>query len=168
MSAEHSPHRLMLDPEDLTSLWEDPSAGSRVAQCFPGLNCTDLRVAIANARRIVTCWNACIGLPSEALDAGLIARALEYMDPAWGRGESVAQPFNPATDTLREEVILSVAPAGNGGHRERTAADLTAREYAILQALIGLLAGKTVTRKTSVAEIARRCREIADAVLGGG
>jgi hypothetical protein len=47
--------------------------------CAEGWNGTD-GDADENARRIVACVNACAGIPTEALEAGALGKALDLLD----------------------------------------------------------------------------------------
>lgn len=51
-----------------------------VAQCLsPGLE-NGKEVAAANARRIVATWNACEGIPTEALEEGVVREMIEALE----------------------------------------------------------------------------------------
>src|SRR5690606_23921954 len=59
-----------------------------VAQCLlPGLE-NGKEVAAANARRIAATWNACEGIPTEALEAGVVREMVEALETAlWIRSK---------------------------------------------------------------------------------
>jgi hypothetical protein len=38
-----------------------------------------------DARRAVATWNACAGIPTEALEAGIVGELVEWADEAWQR-----------------------------------------------------------------------------------
>ena len=69
---KHSPEPWYQDPEDCAWL----GGASVFSEKGPVRLC---EVSEADARRIVACVNACAGLPTEALEAGALGRALDAL-----------------------------------------------------------------------------------------
>lgn len=53
-----------------------------IAQICCGNTARPTEQELANARRIVACVNACAGIPTEALETGVISDAAAYIDDA--------------------------------------------------------------------------------------
>jgi hypothetical protein len=85
MSGEHKLRACPLDSRVL----EDAETDLVVA---------DLRTHIGeeDARRLAACWNACAGLPVEALEAGVVAQALDMI------AEAFAEPSCDGEEGLKD------------------------------------------------------------------
>lgn len=112
MTDKHTPGKLTIQPyvDAIYLLAEDGSEIASVAD-----RCIDLRgMPPDNARRLKTCWNACDGISTEALEAGVVkallaaCKAVETWWLAEGR-----EGFNGAPACmfdLRAAVALAEAP----------------------------------------------------------
>lgn len=73
--SKHSPERLSADPKRSLDIWPEPrDQHGPVAMVSPVRDDTK-----ENLRRIVALWNACAGIPTEALESGALGKALEAM-----------------------------------------------------------------------------------------
>lgn len=117
---EHTPGLLSTRPEDLL-IHPDPT---QRAQCIrdAGLQIIatvlpDVRephLAAADARRLVACWNACVGIPTEELEAGLIGDALSALE-AVRRDAGDGGPTSDYVSTITASAVASALARAKGG-----------------------------------------------------
>jgi hypothetical protein len=82
-------------------------AGEEHVVCWGGISRSASEVGDANARRIVAAVNACAGIPTEALEAGALGKALDLLkfgsidesDPC--QGDEPGCPECEAVNVLR-------------------------------------------------------------------
>ena len=97
MSAQHTQRRVKV---------QHPDAGERGLEVAfePGLERLCADITEANARRLVACWNACEGIPTEALEA---------YPAITGNGIKAIRAVEAQRDELLEALRMVMACAGD-------------------------------------------------------
>jgi hypothetical protein len=92
MESKHTPGKLRairnsayweVNPE---RAWGEYDAPYTVADCCPSDPGDTTGLQEANARRICATWNACIDIPTEALDSGVVSDMLEALQDVMANG----------------------------------------------------------------------------------
>lgn len=102
MSGQHTQGRIKAKVTDLVQEDGRLRMASRITCCGAGGNMQqDVDAAIANARRLAACWNACIGLPTDDLEA----LPVPFAELAVGELLSTRKELAAARSLLREVVV---------------------------------------------------------------
>ena len=73
---KHTPERLKFARHSLVSAIIEDADGNRVAECMATTNDRQYR---HNAERLADCWNACKGIPTEALETGRVRDTIDRL-----------------------------------------------------------------------------------------
>ncbi|MFH1572554.1 MAG: hypothetical protein ABIG68_01145 [Acidobacteriota bacterium] len=100
-TAQHTPGLLRSDGDNLVAADGYPLTG------VTGSGATALRQrCVANARRAVACWNACQGIPTEALEAGAIGKLVYAARMAYREQYGQVPNGWDVAEGLREALVL--------------------------------------------------------------
>jgi len=118
MAETYTPGRLHVGPPGRFSMSLNAENGHGICEIMhcaddPGFANKELVIdPNANARRLVACWNACLDIPTEALEAGVVKDLLEACKAVYDALDTgyIAQ-HSVRADRRREKLVKQLAAA---------------------------------------------------------